>query len=304
MIHIFIVNTKVAKTSFGDNLRAHLAKRNDIRYFVVNTSRANDEVDAVARFIQLFEGERMRFYACGGSGTMREIMHGTGDYKHVEFAFCPCGQTNDFLKVFGSDIEAFKDIDNLIDGHVERIDYIKTNHGVALNTISYGIDTTLSSTLETVQEYDIFGPLFPFLLSYIKSIVEAKPTLMKIQIDDKVIEDGVTELIVGNGSVLGGMLHFSEHSDCRDGIFEYLIINNCRGLSAVKMLQQMVKNDMENVKKKSLCGKGTRFVVESFDGSDITMNLDGEIVKGSKKWEIEIIKQGMNFVMPKGVKVL
>ena len=37
---------------------------------------------------------------------------------------------NDFLNVFSKeDAELFKDIDNLIDGEVTKIDYIKTNHG-------------------------------------------------------------------------------------------------------------------------------------------------------------------------------
>ena len=35
----------------------------------------------------------------------------------------------------------FYDIDALIDGDVVNIDYIKTNHGVALNTFSLGLDS-------------------------------------------------------------------------------------------------------------------------------------------------------------------
>lgn len=303
MIHVFIINTNVVEADFSENLRKKLSERGDIRYFAYNTSRPGMEREVTKKMIQFFEGERLRFYCCGGSGTMRNIMLGAEDYKNVEFAFCPCGQTNDFLKVFGYDAEEFKDIDKLIDGHAEQIDYIKTNYGVALNTVSFGLDTMLSDILEKTQDYDIFGKNLSFFLSYFISIFKTKPRKLNFIVDNCEFTENVTEMIVGNGCVLGGHLYFTDNADYKDGYFDYLMAGDY-GPAIMKTLSYMLKEDIEKVRERTKYGKGTHFELITDDGNKIAMNLDGEIVEGGNEWTIDIIKKGMNFVIPKGVSII
>ncbi|MDO4188856.1 MAG: diacylglycerol kinase family protein [Lachnospiraceae bacterium] len=301
MIHIFVINSISTDPEFGTKLREHLEKRGDIRYFVFNTTHRGMEADIVEKMIHLFEGERLRIYACGGSGTMRNVMQGTGNYKNVELAFIPYGHTNDFLKMFGEDEVAFKDIDRVVDGHVEYIDYIRTNHGYALNSVSFGIDTELSVALDNVQELDIFGKKIPFLIAYLQALLSAKPKLLMYQIDKKVREGNVTELIVGNGAVLGGQMHFTDDADPTDGVMDYVIGINKTGFGIIKVLAQMIKGNMSEVRKTTVNGKCSSFKLKNFDGSNLSLNLDGEIVHGGSEWEIEIVQKGMAFVIPKGV---
>lgn len=304
MIHIFIINTQVVDSTFGDKLRAHLKERDDLEYFAFNTSHAGMEAEITKKMIRFFEGERIRFYSCGGSGTVRNIMEASGDYKDMEVAFFPCGATNDFLKVFGQREQHFHDIDNLIDGHVERIDYIRTNKGVALNTVSFGIDTTLSEALDGYQDYDIFGKKVPFFLSYAKSIIKAKPRKLHIKADDTIISKGITEMIVGNGSVLGGGMHFTDHADYADGMADYVMVADAGGVSVMKSIMKMVKNDIIGLREDTINGKAKVFEIKTDDGKPIDFNLDGEIIRGESEWKIEIVKQGMSFVMPKGIGIL
>lgn len=301
MIHIFIINTLVVDRTVSDKIKEHLINRTDIRYFTFNTSHAGMESEITKKMIRFFEGERLRFYCCGGSGTLRNIMDASGDYKDMEVAFFPCGKTNDFLKVFGDDEKYFHDIDNLIDGNIEQVDYIKTNHGVALNTVSFGLDTILSKTLEDVSDYDIFGKKIPFIISYAKSIIKTKPRKLQIRIDDNLLTKNVSEIIIGNGMVLGGGLHFSGYADYSDGMADYCIALEIGSHGMLKLMARMTQNDIPYVKENTYNGKGSYFEIKTPDGSPIDFNLDGEIISGNDEWKIEIIRQGMNFVVPKAV---
>ena len=301
MIHIFVVNSISSDPDFGRRLREHLEKRDDIRYFVFNTTHKGMEASIVEKMIHFFEGERLRFYACGGSGTMRNVMQGTGKYKNVEFAFVPLGQTNDFLKMFGRDADAFLDIDRQIEGHIEQIDYIKTNYGYALNTVSYGLDSVLSATLENVKELDIFGAKMPFFFAYFHSLITTKPQRLVYVPDGAGMDGKVTELIIGNGGILGGQMQFTDDASPVDGLLDYVIGVNKQGIALIKILMNMVRGNISEVRKNTVTGKCSTFSVKSLDGSNLSLNLDGEIVNGGKEWNIEVVKKGMSFVIPRGV---
>lgn len=301
MIHVFIINTITADAEFGKSLREHLEERNDIRYLAFNTASVGMEEEIAARIISFFEGEKIRFYCCGGSGTMRNIMQGTGNYKNVELAFYPLGKTNDFLKVFNDDVDKFKDIDNLIDGHVEKIDYIKTNYGYALNSVSFGIDSILSQTLEEVQEYDIFGRRVPFFLAYFRAVINAKPRKVHYQIDGNDATVNLTEMVIGNGKVFGGRLKITDDENITDGLLDYVISVDSYEAKVTKQIKHMMKGEIEELRKNTINGKCSKFVLKSADGAKLSLNLDGEIIHGGSEWEIEVVNQGMNFVVPKGV---
>lgn len=301
MIHVFVINSISSDVDFGKKLRSHLESRNDIKYFVFNTTHQNMEAEIVKKMIRLFEGERIRFYSCGGSGTFRNIMEGAVAYNQAEFAFLPLGKTNDFVKTFGDDFKLFKDVDNLIDGHVEQIDYIKTNYGCAINSVSFGIDTTLSETLDKVQVYDIFGAKVPFFIAYAKALFGAKPRHVIYKADDSSVDAKITELIVGNGEYLGGGMHFTDKADILDGKLDYLLALNLYGVGILKVISYMVKDNIEEVRNNSVNGKCSKFQIKSVDGSELALNLDGEVVLGGSEWQIEVVNKGLDFVVPKGV---
>ena len=88
------------------------------------------------------------------------------DFSNLEFAFYPKGFTNDFLKVFGKDEYLFKDMDELIEGKVVNIDYIKTNHGNCLNTFSLGLDTEQVLRMEQFRDSSILGKNVPYVFGF------------------------------------------------------------------------------------------------------------------------------------------
>lgn len=300
MIHIFIINNFAGNKHLAKHLRQHLAQKEGFRYFVFNSIRPGFETDIARRIKTYYEDEQLRFYCCGGSGTMRNILNGFDNFDNVEVAFIPCGLSNDFLKCFGDCEALFRDIDNMIEGKPILVDYIKSNNGVMLNTFSVGLDSKIVSNMEKYRVYDVFGGQIPYIISLVISILFSKARYYEIKVDGKVLKGKYAEVIMGNGGVLGGNLHFAEKYDPTDGSASYFIIPGAAGITLLPTLANLMKKRFTKLKKKALLGECKTLEIRALDGKSMGVNHDGELIEECDSWSMEIVKQGLRFVMPKG----
>lgn len=303
MIHIFIINHFAGSKDLTKNLRTHLAKKKDFRYFVFNTIRAGFETEIVKRIQKYFEDEKLRFYCCGGSGTMRNMLNGFETFNNIEVAFFPCGLSNDFLKSFVDDISAFEHIDNLIEGKVVSVDYIKTNYGIALNTFSVGFDTKIEENMNSLRIYDILGEMMPYLLSLLRGVIFMKPRELGLCVDGEEFVGRYAEIVFSNGCVFGGMLYVSEYTDVTDGIGSYVAVSDIRGVSIIPILLDFMKKTKKKSSKRLSIGQCKRLEIQSMDGRPITVNLDGELIQAGNSCSVEMVQKGIHFVLPQSVKV-
>lgn len=301
MTHIFIVNPYAGKKTFADDLRAKLAGIRNLNYFVFNTRYAGHEKELVRRIQHIFEDEKLRFYCCGGSGTMRNMLNGFEDLSKAEVAFFPCGLTNDFLKVFGKEEVRFQQIEELIEGETVSVDYIQTNHGVALNTFSVGLDSNELKKLEEYRIISVFGEQMPYLLSLLYSLLASKPQEYEVYLDDQKREGKFAEIFFGNGSVFGGNLHMGVSSCVTDGEASYLIAPDYRAFRTLPVIRAAVKKDFVWLKNITECGTSRSIRLCRKDGKPFDMNMDGELVRGVTVWEAKVVKRGLHLVVPKGV---
>lgn len=303
MIHIFIVNPYAGRKTFADDLRCKLAGIEGLRYFVFNTRYAGDEREIIHKIQSIFDKEQLRFYCCGGSGTMRNMMNGFEDLRNVEIAFFPCGMTNDFLKVFGENQERFSDIKELIDGDVIEVDYVRTNHGIYLNSLAAGMNMQFLKYLEKYRILNIFGDNVPYILGILRVIVSSKLQNYEICLQDKEIQVAASEIIFANGCVFGGSLYFEENKSISDGIGSYRIVSGIKGIHLLKLVVKMTRRDIQKVKEGMMCGDIDKICIRRTDGKPFSVDMDGEAVHGVTKLTAQMIKKGMRLVVPKGVRL-
>lgn len=307
MLHIFIVNPYAGDMSFAKSLREKVSKIPDLPYFIFNTRSAGYEREIVGKIQHFFPDEKLRFYCCGGSGTMRNMLNGFQSFDNVEIAYFPCGLTNDFLKVFGEDEKRFHDIEELIYGEILDIDYIKTNHGIALNTLSMGMDTDFNEKLKNWQILKAFGVNVPYVLAMLHSLVLTKAEKYEIQIgeDGPIKEETVTEFFFGNGHMLGGFLHFDDKADIRDGKALCRYLRDRTGFGNIPIAKALATNDQKKLGAYSqietkFCEK---LSIRRRNGAPFGLSFDGEMVYGITDCQAEVVKQGLHMVVPKGVKL-
>ena len=117
MKHVFVVNPCAG----GHDGSGELAiKIHDIlrEAEVYTTVAPRDATRFVRRWLDDHAGEAVRFYACGGDGTLNEVVSGVmaakSEGRSVEVACYPCGSGDDFVRYWqGVD---FTDIAALVDG--------------------------------------------------------------------------------------------------------------------------------------------------------------------------------------------
>ena len=303
MTHIFIINPFAGRKTFADDLRTKLDGIKGLEYFVFNTRHQGYETELVRKIQNIFEGEELRFYCCGGSGSMRNMLNGFDDLSKAEVAFFPCGLTNDFLKIFGKDEERFHHIEELINGDVINVDYIKSDCGVSLNSLSTGLDSNSITKMNQYRSLRFIGDDVPYTLSVLYSIFVSRPQEYEVTLDDKVVTDKLAEVFIGNGCIFGGNMFFAEHTCVDDGKAIYRLVGNRHSFSLVRALMTLLGKKYDKIPHHMDCGECSTIRIRRTDGEPFTINQDGDLIRGVYECNAEIVRKGLRFVVPKGVTV-
>lgn len=304
LTHIFIINPIATGDKTIKEIRNYLGQTKSMRYFIFTTNSQGSETELVRKIQRYFVNERLRIYCIGGSGTIRNVLNGIEDFDRVEVAFCPLGMTNDFMKTFGSNQEKFRDLNNLIHGEVKKIDYIQTTEGVSLNTFSLGLDANIVMKLNRNRIFSIFGNLFPYITAFLYSLLITTADEYEFYLDGELVYEGLsTEIMFGNGNVLGGLLQFGEKQKITDGKGCVMIVKKRQGLALLSTIIAMARGDMKRLSRIELVREASSIKIRRRDGGALAMNYDGEMEYGTDQWEARIVKQGLKFVVPMGVSV-
>ena len=168
MRHIFIINPAAGKKDGRQRVYAMAEKLKrdhnlDVECMLTKSSgHATMLTRAIAE-----TGEPVRFYACGGDGTVNEIANGIAGFPNAAMTCIPIGTGNDFLKNFGKDAEPlFLDAENLWNGDVTPLDLIDCNGKYCLTIACTGIDARIA---ESVHEFGA-SPMLSGRGSYLASV--------------------------------------------------------------------------------------------------------------------------------------
>lgn len=304
MRHIFIINPYAGKMNFAEELRLQLKEIEGLDYFVFNTRYAGYETELAGKLYHMFPDEELRFYACGGSGTMRNIMNGIPDLSKVEIAMYPCGMTNDFLKCFQpDDAKRFYDLTQLIHGETIQVDYLKTTNGCALNTCTTGFDEGMLRIVEEYRNLSLINGGLPYMLAALNRIFTGKAHRYEVTVDDMVIEDDFIEVLFQNGKAFGGSMYFIENPDPSDGKLDVALIHGEPGIRTIWMLFAAYTKNFKAIQKNGYILSGKEVSIRIKDENTLWINHDGEVVNGDREWKICIVPRGLRLVVPKGVRL-
>ena len=304
MKHIFIVNPYAGNMNFANNLRQELQQIEGFEYFLFNSRYTGNETELTKKIVHFFPNEQLRIYACGGSGTMRNVLEGVGEHSNVELAFYPCGMTNDFLKVFKpKDRERFSDIEELIKGETIVVDSIRTNHGRALNTFSCGMDANIMRYIAKQHAVRTVGIRIPYSLYVFEGVLRLQKMDLRIRIDGAVKDGAYDEICWGNGCVLGGSLCMPEGFIANDGLGSYVLIPAKGRAPFVQILTKLMARNSDYVRKHAYVGTAKKMTISRIDKGPIVANLDGESIVAPGEWTIEVCPASVKFVVPRGVRL-
>ncbi|MBQ7377130.1 MAG: YegS/Rv2252/BmrU family lipid kinase [Clostridia bacterium] len=302
MKHIFILNPAAGKCNQTAALKEQitsLSEQLDVEMHMTD-SRA-DTTKLVRALIDQYPDGELRFYACGGDGTLNGVVSGAargGD--RISVACYPCGSGNDYVKHYGGK-DAFLDLPALMEGEAYPVDVMKIGDRYSINVVNFGFDTAVAETMENVRRYKIIGGRNSYTTGIVKALVTAMSTKCAVYADGELINDGKLLLCtVANGSYVGGSFRCAPRSVSDDGWMEVCLVKPVSRLSFLRLVSYYKKGlhlNSPKFKKYIVYRRARELEVKVKDGFSFT--LDGEVAKCSD-FTVENLKHAVRFVLPEG----
>ena len=300
MKHIFIINPTAGKSDSTKkiyDMADQLRQNHGLDVQCILTKRQGHAVELARELCKT--GEELRFYACGGDGTVNEVANGIIGYDNAAMTVIPVGTGNDFLKNFGERAAEFADAENLWDGEVFPLDAIDVNGRIALTIACSGLDARVAEDVHKYSE----SPLLDGKGSYIYSLMVNfvfKPIYnhWTVMVDDQIKEGDYALVAVCNGRYYGGGFMPVAEARMNDGILDTLVIDRISHATFVKMVNAYSKGGYR--KFPQFIHHYTPSVIRIHSTkNDIVTCLDGECITNSDV-EIKLSASKLHFFGPKG----
>ena len=298
MKHLFIINPAAGSRdrtkTYTEQIRQVCGLRGlDYR---IEVSAGPGDCRRLAREAAL-TGEDYRIYACGGDGTLNEVVCGVAGFPNVAVTVFSGGSGNDFVRIF-NEPEAFRDLNRLLDAEEVTFDLIRVNDDYSLNICSVGLDARIGTDVANYKRLPLLSGFRAYAASTVINVLRGISEHYVVQINGEEIRGKKTLICVCNGRFYGGGFNPVPDADPADGKLDVLIVEKVNVLQVAKVigkykngqyktLPQLVRH-VSTDRLKILCDKPT------------PINLDGEL-RVAQEVEIALAEEKVRFFYPKGL---
>ncbi len=301
MKHLFIINPAAGSVDRTKKYSAAIDKACTARNldYRIEVSAAPGECCRLAREAAQ-TGEECRIYACGGDGTLNEVVNGAAGYDNAAVTVFSGGSGNDFVKLF-DDPKAFFDIDRLLDAQEISFDLIRCNDDLSLNICSVGLDARIGTDVANYKRIPLLSGFRAYAVSTVINVIRGISEHYVVELDGETVDGQQTLICICNGRFYGGGFLPVPEADPTDGELDVLLIKKVSRLKVAQVIgkykngqYRQLPEFIRHVKTKHLqirCNKPT------------AINLDGEL-RVSDTINISVAKEKLRFFYPSGLHIL
>lgn len=303
MKHFFIVNPAAGKGNRMDRLmdKIHaICRERALPYNIYCTTEVGDASRYVKTQCEVYAGgEPLRFYACGGDGTVNEVVNGAVGFPNVEVAIIPIGTGNDFIRNFGED-KHFFDLEDQMNSEAVPCDLLRCNDKYCVNMINIGFDCEVADRTAQIKR----KPMMPSKLAYVAGV--AGEFLRMSGVKFRCTLDGAYEgekkltlSVFANGSFCGGGFRAAPYASAFDGKMDICFINRVTRADLISLIGNYKKGDyllMDRAADFFEYRRCTEALLE-FDKPQ-KICIDGEIER-CRSLHLSVEKGAIRIVIPK-----
>ena len=303
MKHVFIINPMSGASNQSENTIAEISKLHYIDSEIYVTKEKRDATRFVKEYVKNHSDEETRFYACGGDGTINEVVSGlVGANKSLFSMTCyPVGSGNDYVKIYGGK-ERFSDLNKLVKAKNKLVDVIEVNRGegYSINVINYGFDSNVVKVMEKIKRNKNTTNEKAYRSAVFQCLTKCRRNLGETTVGNEKLNDKEFLLCtIANGQYVGGQFKCAPHSKCDDGLLEVCIV---RPVSIIKFLQLLkpytLGQHLDSKKfKKYIKYRQTNETIVVDGPKDFCICLDGELLYG-EHFVLKQLKHAVNFAVP------
>lgn len=299
MKHLFIVNPAARqgnRTTFVTSLiEQTMTRRGEMDYEVYITQGPLDAVQKIQSEAQ-WESD-LRVYACGGDGTINECASACVGLDNVCMACFPCGTGNDFVKLFGTEQDKFRNIGALMDGAVSPLDVIRVNDRYSLNICSVGLDSRVGVGVHEFDRLPIIGRgKNAYIVSALVNFCRKVTDDLTVTMNGQTFQGEMTAVCICNGTWYGGSFNPVPEARPDDGILDVLIVRGLKRAQLPFLFLKYGKGRYRELERYITHVQTDALTIRSEE--PLLVNLDGEGMTASTV-EIHLIPGGLRFLHPR-----
>ena len=298
MKHLFIINPAAGSRDRTADYTAKIEKafqNRDEEYEVVVSGAPGDCEKLTRQAAQT--GEEYRVYACGGDGTLNEVVQGAAGCPNVAITAFSGGSGNDFTKLF-DDPNAFFEIDRLLDPEEESFDLIRCNDDYSLNICSVGLDARIGTDVANYKRLPWLQGFRAYAASTVVNVIRGIAEHYVVEVDGERIDGKQTLICACNGRFYGGGFNPVPDADPTDGLLDVLVIKKVSRLQVAKVIGKYKNGQYKQLKH--LVRHFRTDKVRIFCDKSTPINLDGEL-RTAQTVEMSVAKEKVRFFYPKGL---
>lgn len=302
MFHAFLVNPKAGKPGVAKKAAKTMeetCKSLGLDYAITFTESPGDAVRLTGYYAAL--GREVRLYACGGDGTLNQVVQAAAGCDSMAVTNIPLGTGNDFLKMFTpGGKEAFWDLPALVEGPQAAMDLIDCNGTLGLNIICAGIDARVAADVDRYKALPLVGGMGAYVLSLAENVVfKSLSQPMTVEMDGRTWDEPITLLCVCNARYYGGGFMPSPDALPDDGELEFILVPKVSKGSFFGLVGKYAKGRASELEGVATIYKGPGPVTLRAP-EPITAVADGEVFR-ARDMTIRLSEKKLNFFWPKGV---
>ncbi len=295
MTHLFIINPAAGNRDRTEEYRqiiSTVCQRRGIAY-AIHVSQAPGDCRRAARAAGE-TGEEYRIYACGGDGTLNEIISGAAGCPNVAVTAFSGGSGNDFVKIFDHP-EAFCDLERLLECREAVFDLIRCNDAYALNICSVGLDARIGTDVGRYKRLPLLHGFRAYIVSTIVNVIRGVSQHYVVEIDGEIIDGEQTFICVCNGRFYGGGFNPVPEAEPDDGMLDVLLVSRVNRLQIPGIIGKYKSGRYRELPQlvRHFRTRGVKIICDAPNA----VNLDGELLTADTV-EMRLAEEKIRFFYP------
>ena len=298
MKHLFLVNPAAGKYDrtyeCAEQIHA-VCKARGLDYEIRVSKKPGDLTRYAAEACAA--GTELRLYACGGDGTLNEVVNGAAGHPNAAITHFPGGSGNDFIKIF-SDPARFRDLAALLECEETSFDLIRCNDTYAINICSMGLDARIGTEIARYKRLPGVSGSGAYILSTAVNFVKGIHEPYTVEVDGEVIEGRRTMICVCSGRCYGGGFRPVPEAEPDDGLLDVLLVRPVTRLQVAQVIGPYKRGKFRDYPHLFRYFRAKEITVRC--GETRVVNLDGE-ARYAETAHFSVVPQGIRFFYPRGL---
>ena len=302
MKHLFIINPAAGsynRTDEYSEIIHKICRARKLDYTILVSTAPGETIRISRKAAQLAaqEGEELRIYACGGDGTLNEVVNGAAGFDHVAVTAFSGGSGNDFVKIF-DDPKAFFDLHRLMDADEATFDLIRCNEDLSLNICSVGLDARIGTDVSNYKRLPLLHGFRAYAASTVVNVIRGIAEPYVVEINGEIIDGEQTFICVCNGRFYGGGFNPVPEADPTDGMLDVLLVKKVSRTQVPFLIGKYKNGRYKELADVARYIKTDR--VKIVCDTPTPINMDGEL-RTAQIVDMSVAKEKIRFFYPKGL---